>query len=75
MRKHQMNPSRLDRADTGDGVLEFSLQRPLVIDLFVEFRSYPVRFVEQLETHSTALRSTSCRRLQSRFIEYIGGYF
>ena len=69
VRQHKVHARRLHRGQRGDGVLQFPLERPLVIHLLIELRAHPVRIVEQLKPHPPALRASFGRRRQPRLVQ------
>ena len=71
MRQHQMHARRLHGGESRNRVLQLSFKRPLVVHLFVELRTHPVRLVEQLESHAPALRTALRRRRQPRLVQIL----
>ena len=73
MGHHQMDARRFHVGERANGVFQFSLQRALIVDLFVELRSHPVGLVEDLKAEPPALHAFRGGQ-QPRFIQLRGGH-
>ncbi len=69
VRHHQVDPRRFHVAQGAHRVLQFALQRTLIIDLLIELRTDPVGLVEDFKTQPPALDSSLGGRGQPRLVQ------
>src|ERR1700712_1303860 len=66
-----MHPGRFHDPQCPNSVLQFSLQRSLVVHTLIKFTPHPVGLFEQLKSQPPRLRHTLRRHLHPSFIQHI----